>query len=87
MLTDAALTIPTNLCAHTVECLQDKFLEMELLGQRVFALTSRIPQLSSLRLYHLCSHQKKKKKKTGKVICYYLSALGFILPVFVEAVA
>lgn len=29
----------------------------------------------------------KKKKKALKAICHYLSALGFILPVFVEAVA
>lgn len=87
MLTDAALTIPTHLCAHVVECLQDKFLEMELLGQRVFALTPVESPNSHPRLYHLCSHQKKKKRDTGKVICYYLSALGFILPVFVEAVA
>ena len=72
MLTDTILTIPTNLCAHTVECLQDKFLEMELLGQRVFALTP----VESPNCHPLdCT------------ICYYLSALGFILPVFVEAVA
>ena len=85
MLTDTILTIPTNLCAHTVECLQDKFLEMELLGQRVFALTPvESPNCHPLDCT-ICA--LTKKKKTGKVICYYLSALGFILPVFVEAVA
>lgn len=57
---------------------------MELLGQRAFALTlveSPNSHPQGCTIYALT------KKETIKAVCYYLSAFGFILPVFVEAVA